>query len=129
MNRISFCSTGNPFDRWGNATMSRKPKKILSLLGLLTLPLLIGFGWWWSQIPGKTLTSFIEALKKGEVEKVNSLLSPKFSYEQEGEKLGFLGFKEKSPKRKLKVWQKALEKELNYSKREFTVPQLHCRNE
>ncbi len=100
--------------------MSKKPKRILFLLILLTLPLLTGFGWWWSQIPGETLASFIEALKKGDEEKVNSLLSAQFNYEQEGEKSGFIGFKEKSPKRKQKVWQKALEKELKYSERGFT---------
>ncbi len=100
--------------------MSKKPKRFLLLLIVFCVPLLGGFGFWWLTTPSQTLTLFIEALEKGETKTINDFLESPYQFESSGDKIGFIGFKEKSPKRRLKIWQDALKKDLKIKERSFT---------
>ncbi len=99
--------------------MSKKPRRFLLLLVIICVPLLGGFSYWWLTTPSQTLTTFIEALEKGDTKTINALLENPYQFENSGDKLGFIGFTEKSPKRTLKIWRDALKKALKIKEREF----------
>ncbi len=100
--------------------MSKKPKRFLLILGFISVPLIGGFSYWWLTTPNQTLTKFIEALEKGDKEAINGFLEIPYQIESSGDKLGFIGFEDKSPKRKLKIWQDALKKALKVNERNMS---------
>ncbi len=97
--------------------MSKKPKRFLLFLVFICVPLIGGFSYWWLTTPSQTITTFIDALREGDTNTINALLENPYEFEISGDKLGFIGFKENSPKRKLKIWQDALKKALKVKER------------